>query len=70
MTSDQIKIETIEDIRAYQTLQMTAMLQSTNSPDLVRESRLLARTFNTHTTGKKEMPHRFISGKPFKLTKK
>jgi len=64
-TNDVLSIKSIEDLRAYQTLQVVSMAQSASSYELKRESRMMARTFDVNRSGTNEIGHPFISGKPF-----
>jgi hypothetical protein len=63
--SDVLPLSSIEDLRAYQTLQTVAMAQGSGSVRLASNSRLLARTFDAVPTGRDEIPHPYFSGRPF-----
>lgn len=67
---EQLGINTIEDLCAYQTLHAIAMAQASKSYDLKIESNMLARTFIVVQKGKNEVEHRYISGKPFLVKQK
>lgn len=70
VVNDELLIQSIEDIRAYQTLQVISMAESTKSINLKRESKMMARTFNVLPTGNIEIKHLYISGKSFSLSRR
>ncbi len=64
-SNDKLPLSSVEELRAYQTLQTVSMAQGSGSVRLARDSRILARTFDATPTGENEVAHPYISGRPF-----
>lgn len=65
----QIPLETVADIRAYQTLSVYATVMATKSKRLHQNAKSMLRGFTVESTGQTEDPHQLISGKSFMVFK-
>ncbi|MCV2219881.1 Wadjet anti-phage system protein JetA family protein [Thauera sp. Sel9] len=65
LRSTDIEIESIEDLRAFQTLSSLALAMSTRSRQLRLNARSMARGFSTQITSTGEEPGSHLSGAPF-----
>ena len=67
ISSEDLPLESIEDLSAYNALHAVASLQGVGRADLSLESLKLARDFTTAPISTIEEPHPFISGRPFRV---
>lgn len=68
--SDDLPLETIEQICAYQVLQTVAMARSSGSVRLAMNTAHLAPGFDAAETGTEEEPNPMISGRPFAIKRR
>ncbi len=68
VTSRNINVESVEALRAYQTLFGIALPMSSSSRDLVITATTMAKGFRVRFTGDEEVTHKYISGRTFQVT--
>lgn len=69
VASDELQINSIADVRAYQTLLVLGAAMDSGSPDLQRQALAWMRGFRVRQTGDKEVEGKWISGIPFRIEK-
>ena len=67
VVSEELKISSIADVRAYQTLLVLGAAMDSGSPDLQRQAAAMMRGFRVRRTGDKEMENPWITGVPFRI---
>jgi len=69
VASEDLQINSIADVRAYQTLLVLGAAMDSGSPDLQREAWAMMRGFRVRRTGDKEVENKWITGVPFRIEK-
>ncbi|MFJ7567748.1 Wadjet anti-phage system protein JetA family protein [Herminiimonas sp. NPDC097707] len=69
LDSSDIKLDSAEDIRAYQALLAASMGMASDRARVRLLARQMTRGFTVTPTGEPDEPHPYITGRPFKLTK-
>jgi len=69
VASEDLQINSIADVRAYQTLLVLGAAMYSGSPDLQREALAMMRGFRVRRTGDKEVENKWITGVPFRIEK-
>ena len=67
VASEELKISSIADVRAYQTLLVLGAAMDSGSPDLQRQAAAMMRGFRVRRTGDKETENPWITGVPFRI---
>lgn len=70
LDSVEIKLDSAEDIRAYQALSATSMAIASDRKRIQLTAREMTRGFTLTPTGDPDEPHPYVTGRPFRLTKK
>ncbi len=67
IASEDIKLETVADVRAYQTLLVLSAAMESGSYDLRKQAATMMRGFRVRRTGDKETDNKWITGVPFRI---
>lgn len=65
--SEDLKLNSVADIRAYQTLLVLGALMESGSPELKNKAAVMMRGFRVRRTGDKEAQNKWVSGIPFRI---
>jgi len=67
VTSEELQISSIADVRAYQTLLVLGAAMESGSPYLQQQASAMMRGFRVRRTGDKEVENEWITGIPFRI---
>jgi hypothetical protein len=67
IASEDIKLNSVADVRAYQTLLVLGAAMESGSYDLRKQASTMMRGFRVRRTGDKEMDNNWITGVPFRI---
>lgn len=70
LNSIDINLQSAEDIRAYQALSAASMAMASDRKRIQLASKEITRGFNVTPTGEPDEPHSYVTGRPFRLTRK
>lgn len=70
LNSIDIKLHSAEDIRAYQALSAASMAMASDRKRIQLAAKEMTRGFNVTSTGEPDEPHSYVTGRPFRLTRK
>lgn len=65
--SEELKLNSVSDIRAYQTLLLLGALMESGSTELQKKATVMMRGFRIKRTGDDEVQHKWLSGIPFRI---